>query len=106
MNSDTIEFVAIIARELPETSIGQLADTLPDIMRIGRQLNRMNVEYCNTGNDDEPRRERLTTKARELAQSIGATAIPGTDARGYSLFLRVPSGMATDIGKTGIGIPC
>lgn len=107
-NREIIELTLTMARELPEAPSGQLADVLAELCTIARQLQRSNENDCNYGLSprQEKRAENLTRKAAELAKSIGCGIVANSDPRGYALFLTVPSGLTTDWGERGIGVPC
>lgn len=108
LNRETIEFTLTMARELPDVAPGQLCSALAELCTIARQLQRSNENDCNYGLTDrqQTRADNLVKKSHGLAQSIGCGIVANGDPRGYPLFLTVPSGLATDWGNRGVGIPC
>lgn len=57
------------------------------LLPISRWLNKLDVDYCNTGKRDEVKFEALLEEAEKICESIGLKAFHQADPRGCSLYV-------------------
>lgn len=105
MSKERDEFVALIAKEIPEMAVHHVAEFAGGIMRQGAVIGRAALRFCN-GELQTDQYERITAKCRDklaaLTAEFGALEymngkmpefkfILGGDPRGYCLKVILPS---------------
>src|SRR5436190_2529261 len=88
------EFIAILSRELPDHSIGAVAELATKLMRSAKDYDGIQTRACN----GEPRsRDATREKVIEdwmggLLKVLGIGVVFGGDPRGYTVKLQLKSG--------------
>lgn len=107
MSKQRGEFVAVLARELPERSIPAVIDLAAKLMRWGRQYCRLQEAACNRELTlaEQQAENRLETRIAVLCQEHGLGAIMGGDPRGATVKIELPSGRTNSLSGEGWCVP-
>lgn len=109
MSKDRDEFVAVLTRELPDWSIGQVVDLAAKLMRYGRLSHRLAEALCNREltaaeeRQDTANDERIRLLVATLGVGFGCM-ISG-DPRGATVKLILPSRRSNSFGGEGWCVP-
>lgn len=119
--SERDEFVAVLARELPDMAAHHVAELAGFLVAASRKMDRLAVALCNGDIDQEPfskradrLREKIDAKFAEfgkleyLKDKMPAIQFQlGGDPRGYTLKLHLPSKRHNTWGgeEAGYGVP-
>ncbi len=102
------EFVVALARELPDHSVGAVAELAATVMRLGNSHRRLALALCY-GQVDQPeyerRQGRLRTRLSELLEVLGIGAVFGNDPRGPTVRLQFKSGRSNTFGSDAWSVP-
>lgn len=99
-----LEFAAILTKEFPDKSIAQIADEGYALHLLAKQLQRLNVQYCNGDVDSEvytAKKDKIKAKVKQL----GYGGYFNGDPRGAAIKLHLPSGLTNDWGREGWCVP-
>ena len=97
-----LEFAVLMAREFPTAH--PLPSILADLIRLSRRHARLQERACNEGMP-EGYDERCEKAIRQICALLGCEPIFGSDPRGCTVKLKVPSGKTNDFGGEGICVP-
>ena len=106
--TDRKQFVAQMARELPQLNVAQVIRLCNDLMRHSTFLHRLAEAACNR--ELTPREDRQGNRIKQLDTQLcephkGLEPIFNSDPRGPSILLRLPSGYTDDWGQRGFCVP-
>jgi len=109
---ETGEFIAIMAKELPQKWSGEAVSIWCRLMmRKSTTLNRINELTSSVQMSDQEiaRLEKLDDRTTEAAKKqlteVGMSAEFGGDPRGAAIKIQVPSRKTNDWGQVGICVP-
>ena len=107
--SDKLEFVAVLARELPHHTPSVLAELAEKLMRVGAAQGRLALALCNDAGLDQEDYEiklgRIRKRLSNLLDPLEIGYTTGGDARGFTVKLVFKSKRSNTWGDDGYGIP-
>jgi len=104
------EFVGVLVRELPDHSIGAVAELAGKLIRLAIEYDKIQTRACNGESrpTDDDREKAIEERARKLLDGLGIAVKFGGDPRGFTMRLTLKSGLYNTWGgaEEGWGVPC
>lgn len=99
------EFVAVLAREKPEWSAGEVAEAAVRLRAVARARQIANERRCNDEGWTDADDQRTDNRVAKTLGAVGLGAVLQGDPRGAAVKLVLPSGRTNDWGQEGYCVP-
>lgn len=112
-NAEVAQFAATLAREFPKASASQIGEIAVELLVKGKKLHRAAEQYCN-GDISEQVYDHLCANVGKAIARVAKECLDeapalswrtGSDPRGCTLKLILPSGRTDDWGGEGFCVP-